>query len=114
TSLPRGVVPKADPAPTSYRPRSSTATPPRNAPPRPTGPRCLLGVARSHLVFMCGKRSQYLPFLAPRHVEMVERSAKFSRDFIENLGRDLQRAVRFLQAERRASRLRGCIVLRAT
>ena len=49
---------------------------------------------------MCGKRSQNLPFLLLGHVEVVERSPKLGRDFVEDGGRDLQRPMGFFQAER--------------
>src|SRR5262245_10529409 len=71
----------------------------------------LLGVSLSHLAFMCGKCSQNLPFLRLGHIEVVERSSKLSRDFIEDGGRDRQLAMGFFQAKRRAARLRRCIAL---
>jgi hypothetical protein len=46
-------------------------------------------VALDHLAFVRGECSQYLPFLRLRHFEVVERSSELSRDFIEDLGRDL-------------------------
>ena len=45
--------------------------------------RDLLRVTLSHLVLVCGKCSQNLSLLALGHVEGVERSPKFGRDFIE-------------------------------
>ena len=73
----------------------------------------LLRVALSHLALVCGKRSQNLPFLLLGHVEVVERSPKLSRDFVEDGGRDLQRPMGFFQAERSTARFRACIALGA-
>ena len=50
----------------------------------------LVGVALGHLTLVCSEGSQYLTLLPLRHVEVVERSRKLSRDFVEDLGRDLQ------------------------
>jgi hypothetical protein len=63
---------------------------------------------------VCGKCSQNLPFLRLGHLEVVKRSPKFSRDFIEHGRRDLQLAMGFFQAERSTARFRGCIVLGST
>jgi hypothetical protein len=62
---------------------------------------------------VCGKCGQHLPFLLFRHAEVVERSRKFRRDFIEDGGRDRQFAMSFLQAERGSAGLRRCVFLRA-
>jgi len=45
------------------------------------------------------------------HLEEVQRSPKFSRDFVELGGRDLQLAMGFFQAERSAAWFGGCILL---
>jgi hypothetical protein len=63
---------------------------------------------------VCGRGSQNLSFLRLGHVEVIERSPKFSRDFIEGGRRDLQFAVGFFQAERSTARFRGCIVVGST
>src|SRR5215207_11038791 len=73
----------------------------------------LLGVSLSHLALVCGKCSQNLLLLLLGHLEEVKRSAKFSRDFVELGGRDLQFAMGFFQAKRSTARFRGCILLRA-
>ena len=46
-------------------------------------PPALVEVSRGHLILVCGERSQDLPFLPLGHVEGVQRSAEFSRDFVE-------------------------------
>ena len=74
----------------------------------------LLGVALSHLACVRGKCSQNLLLLLLGHLEEVERSPKFSRDFVELGGRDLQFAVSFFQAERSTAWFRSCILLRST
>jgi hypothetical protein len=68
-------------------------------PPRPR----LLRVALRHLAFVGGKCSENLPLLPLGDVEEVKRSPKFSRNLVELGGRDLQLAMSFLQAERRAA-----------
>ena len=77
-------------------------------------PARLLGGSPGHLVFVRGEGAQNLPLLPLGHLEDVKRSRELSRDFVELGGRDLQLAVRFLQAERSATRYRGDVVLRAT
>src|SRR5438034_83915 len=83
-------------------------------PPSCWPPPALLGVSLSHLALVCGKCSQHLPFLPLGHLEEVQRSPKFSRDFVELGGRDLQLAMSFFQAERSTAWLRGGILLGAT
>ena len=63
----------------------------------------LLGISLSHFAFVGGKCGQNLPLLPFWNVEEVKRTPKFSRDFVELGGRDLQLAMRFLQAERSAA-----------
>src|SRR5512133_733340 len=74
----------------------------------------LLSVSPGHLVFVCGEGAQNLPLLPLGHLEDVKRSRELGRDLVELGGRDLQLAVRFLQAERSAARYRGDVLLRAT
>ena len=52
-------------------------------------------VALRHLTLMSGKGSENLALLALRPLEDVKRSPKFSRDFVELSGRDLQFAMGF-------------------
>ena len=44
---------------------------------------CAGQVSLSHLALVCGKRSENLLLLTLRHLEVVERSPEFGRDFIE-------------------------------
>ena len=48
---------------------------------------------------MCGEFSENLTLLLLRHAEMVKRSRQLGCDFVEDVGRDLERPKRFLQAE---------------
>src|SRR5262249_61800331 len=59
----------------------------------------LARVALNHLPFVPSECSQNLTFLLLGHPEVVERPRQLSCDFIEDVGRDLQRAMGFLQAE---------------
>ena len=85
---------------------ATTATPPNET--FVSWDSVLVGVALGHLTFVCSEGSQYLTLLPLRHVEVVERSRKLSRDFVEDLGRDLQRPMGLFQAEVSRARFRGC------
>jgi hypothetical protein len=63
---------------------------------------------------VCSKCSQNLLLLPLGHLEEIKRPPKFSRDFVELAGRDLQLAMGFLQAERSTAWFRGCILLGST
>ena len=62
---------------------------------------------------MRGKCGQDFSLLPLGHVEVVKRSRKLGRDFVEDVGRDLQSPMGFLQADVSLARLRGCIDLGA-
>jgi hypothetical protein len=63
---------------------------------------------------VCGKCRQNFLLLPLGHLEEVKRSPKFSRDFVELGGRDLQFTMRFFQAQGSAPWFRSCVSLRAT
>jgi hypothetical protein len=73
----------------------------------------LARVALRHLTFVRGKCGQDFSPLPLGHVEVVKRSRKLSRHFVENVGRDLQGAMGFFQAKVCFAGLRGCVDLGA-
>ena len=72
----------------------------------------LLGVTLSHFTLVRGECRQDLLLLLVWHLEKVKSSAKFGSDLIELGGRDLQFAMRLVQAERSFARFRSGILLR--